>query len=140
MAKVKSKGCTLKLGATAIGQVISISGPNTSVETVDVTELGDAYRTFLGTVIDNGEISCVVHYDPDLASQTSVFDLLEDQVTSGETANLTPSTWVLTFTDATPATYTFSGVLTGHNIESIEIGGVVTATFTIKLSGAITKA
>ena len=131
MAKLISKGVTLKLGSTAIGQVISIAGPNQSVETADVTELGDGWRSYLGTISDAGEVSCTVHFDPDLSSQNDVYALLDSRAVSS---------FVLTFTDATPATFTFSGILTAFNVESMEVGGVITASLTIKVSSNITKA
>lgn len=133
MAILKSKGCVLKAGSTAIAQVISISGPSRSAETADVTELGDSTRSFVATINDNGEVSCVIHYDPDAATHQTLQGLFASQLTT------TPS-WVLQFTDSTPTTYSFDGPLTGFNVESMEVGGVVTATITIKVSGAITIA
>lgn len=140
MAVLPAKGVTIKQGSTAILQVRSISGPNITAETADVTTLGDAWRKHKATINDSGELTVVVLFDPDDTTHTTFRALFANQVDSAQAVSTTPESWVLTFTDATPATATFSGIATGLEIGSMEVGGVIEATLTIKLTSLITWA
>ena len=134
MAFVLGKGTTLKLATTAIGQVVSISGPNRSMGTVETTNLNSVVRTHLPTILDNGEVSVVIQFDPDEATHIS----LEGLLTASPPA---AASWVITLSDATPSTYSFSGILTALNIEvASSVDDLTTATLTIRITGAITKA
>lgn len=55
---------------TAIANVADISGPNTTMETVDTTHLGSTggYREFLAHLKDGGEITLTCHFDPNHAT------------------------------------------------------------------------
>ncbi len=52
---------------TAIGNVGNFSGPGIERDTYDVTahDSPNRYREFIGGLINGGEVSCEIHYDPD---------------------------------------------------------------------------
>lgn len=133
-ATLLGKGTTLKLGSAALGGVISITGPNRQVGTVETTNLSSTVRTFRPTILDNGEVTVTIQFDPDDTDHTAVEALLT-------ASPLAAASWVITCTDGTPSTYTFSGILTGldYNMAS-SVDDLSTADLTIKISGAITKA
>lgn len=130
MAIVPGKGTLLKLGSSTIAQRVSISGPSRQVGTVETTNLDSTTKTYRPTILDNGELSLDIEFDPDDATHISLEDLMTTPAVS---------TWALVFADATPSTYSFSGILTGFEIGGMEVEGNLTASLTIKLTGAITK-
>lgn len=128
-----SKGVTLKLASTAVGNIVSLSGPNRSVGTVETTNLNSTERTFKGTILDNGEISGQLQFDPDDTQHGAMEALLT-------ASPIAAGSWVVTYTDATPSTYSFSGILTAFSVTSSSVDDLVMADFTIKITGAVTKA
>lgn len=134
MATLLGKGTTLKLATTAVGQVVSISGPNRSVGTVETTNLNSTERTFRPTILDNGEVTVTIQFDPDDTQHTAIEALLT-------ASPLASASWVITMTDGTPSTYTFNGILTAFDIDAAaSVDDLTTASLTIKITGAITKA
>ena len=134
MATVLGKGTTLKLASTAVGNVVSISGPNRSVGTVETTNLNSTERTFRPTILDNGEVTVTIQFDPDDTQHIALEGLLT-------ASPLAAATWVITMTDATPSTYTVSGILTSFDVDTAaSVDDLTMATLTIKVTGAITKA
>lgn len=128
MAIVPGKGTLLKLGSTTIAQRVTISGPSRSVGSVETTHLDSATKTYRPTILDNGELSLEIEYDPDDATHTSLEDLM---------ATPEIESWVLEFANGT--TYTFDGFLTGFEPNGMEVEGKLLASLTIKLSGGLTK-
>lgn len=130
MAKYAAFGSILKRGATAVAQVRSISGGSLSLDTVDVTTHDSAggWREFVATLIDAGEVSVEIVFDPDNATHTS---LRTDLVAR------TATTYSITFTDTTPAVWTFSAFVTAFE-PSAAVDGELSATVTLKITGAVT--
>lgn len=134
MATNLAKGVTLKLGSTAIGQVVSISGPNREVGIVETTHLGSTERTFRPTILDNGEIEVGIQFDPDDAQHSAIEALLT-------ASPLAAASWVLTLTDTSPTTYSFSGILRNHDLDAASsVDDLTMVKLKIKISGAVTKA
>lgn len=135
MARTGGHGCTIGItGETAVAQVLSISGPSISRETIDTTD-ADAtndWRTFIASYIDGGEVTIEINYDPDNAThEYAAAGILYDFYAA------TAHGWTLTFSDATPTTWTFSGLVTGFE-PSMSHDGVLTASVTIKVMGEVT--
>ena len=61
----RGNGATVEV-FTRIANVTSISGPNRTRETIDVTahDSPDAYMEFVGGLKDGGEVSLEINYDP----------------------------------------------------------------------------
>ena len=136
MAKYAAFGCVLKRGATAIANVSNISGPGLSLDTEDVTshDSTGGWEEVVGTILRSGEITLDIIYDPDNATHKyAAAGLLHDLVSR------TAQTYNLYFSDSTPAPWQFSALVTGFN-PGMPVGGALTASVTMKITGAPTLA
>jgi hypothetical protein len=130
MAIVAGQGTHLQLETspstfTTIAQVITISGPNRAVASVEVTTLDSTERTFRPGLLDNGELSFTIQYDPDATTHTALTALL---------ATPAVKNWKLVLTDTTPSTYALSAFLTAFNPGGMETDGNLTAECTLKVN------
>lgn len=134
-------GCTIAQESatpgtyTTIAEVVSISPPKISVGSVETTHLSSSRKTFRPTIMDGGEVSFEIHYDPDETTHSALTTLA-----TATAANQAAKNWRITFTDATPATYTFSAFVTGFEVGQVGVEENITATITMKVSGAVTIA
>lgn len=128
MAKYSAFGTSLKRIATVIGQVTNIGGPSESMDTLDVTshDSAGAWREFVGGLLDAGEVSVDLVFDPDNAGQISVRNDLVGRV---------PVSYVITFPDVSPATVTFNALVTGFEPDA-PVDGDLSASVTLKATGA----
>lgn len=64
-----------------IGGVVSISSPEWSRDTVDVTDSDSASRTreFIPGLADAGELTIEVHFDPNHATETEVIEMMGEK-------------------------------------------------------------
>ncbi|MFO8014745.1 MAG: hypothetical protein R6X20_15735 [Phycisphaerae bacterium] len=100
-----AQGTELQLGDgsspeqfTRVAAVHSLTGPSLSGETFDRTELDDTWRKRRPTILDGGEVTAEIHFDPDLATH----DDLETALT-GKSLD----TWRVCFPDfSTDLTFT----------------------------------
>jgi len=137
---VKGLGTLLKVGDggsptetfSAIAEVKSISGPNFSVDTIDVTHMDSpsGYREFIGSFKDSGEITFDVSWVPDNASHVSLKTDMDA---------LTVRNFQILFTDTSGTTYTFGALITGISITAA-IEDMLAGSITLKISGAVTVA
>ena len=109
-----------------IASVRSISGPNASGDSVDTTTLDSTsrYRTFIGALVDGGEVTFDLIYDTEEPSHQTLAQFLSSQDTKS---------WTITY----PSTFTaqtFSGHVTGLGAET-PLDDVITQPVTIKVSG-----
>ena len=121
-------------GATALANVGSITGPTASSEFLDVTAQNTAgkYRSFIAGVIDPGEITFPLNYDPADAGHQALHALLESQA---------ENQWELDFSvpmgnSAGTNTCVFPGVVTGCEVNA-PVDGVITMNVTVKVTGEI---
>lgn len=121
---------TISAVLTAIGQVLSLDGPSTEVETVETTHLTSGqWRRFRPNLTDGGEVSGEVELDPGGTTHAFLLGLLG-----------TPATpvWNMVFVDGTATVFSFAGILTKFAPTGIEVGANLTASFTIKVDGEVT--
>lgn len=113
---------------TAIAEVNSITGPNLSRGTIDVTSLDSTggYREFIGGFRDGGEVSLEMNFTLD------GYDKMKDDF---ESSVLRDYQIILPDTGAT--TFEFSGLVTAIGM-GIPLDNKVTSSVTIKVSGQIT--
>ena len=118
---------TSTTGTLEIGQLRSISGPGTDATDVDTTTLDSStnFRTFVGAVIDPGELSCSVIYDPADTAHTRLAEYH---------ANLSAKTWAVVHASTTGTSQSFSGYVKSLGRE-IPLDDVITLDFSIKVSG-----
>lgn len=132
MAKVAAYGTQLKRAGTTLVALQSLSGPNLQAETIDVTthDSASAVREFVAGLIDAGEISGVMVYDPNVASQQQYWTDLLARTTQAYTI-VFPHTGGI-------ETVAFNAMVTGFGPIEAQPDGAVTAPFTLKVSGVPT--
>ncbi len=131
---VAAKGTLLKRGGTlstdayvSVGRVVSIGGPNTSQEALDVThmESADGYKEFIGGLRDGGEIALEINYDP----QNSTHQNLQSDIDTG-----TLRYWRVVFPTTIAVTAQFQALVTAFS-RTAEVASKLTASVTLKISG-----
>lgn len=130
MAGIDAFGTELRRGDggspetfTPIGNASNFSGPNKERETYDVTahDTANNHRTFIGGLVNGGEVSCEVHYDP------SKHDMLDQDFADPNPRNYEMESPV-------GEVWSFSAVLTGFERE-MPVDGQMAATLTWQVSG-----
>lgn len=133
-SKYSAFGTLLKRGATAIANVKSISGPGLKLDTEDVTshDSTSGWEEVVGTILRSGEVSLDIVYDPaDSTHKNASGGLLHDLTSRAAT------TFNLVFPTSPAATWSFSAYVTGFE-PSAPVDGALTATVTLKVTGAVT--
>ena len=102
-------------------------------ETLDVTDHGDTFRSFVGSLVSgSGTVELV--YDPDATGQAG---FLEDVVTTADPADATFELFT-TGTTAGSDSVSFAGIITDMEITST-VGELVIVSCNFVTSGAITS-
>ena len=119
-------GSTFLIGATAIAEVLSISGPNITRETVDATSMESAtrHREFISGLRDAGEVSLELNYTE--AGYTALKAEHDDDDAGSYSIDL-----------ANGDTFDFSGFLTELSVEA-PLDDKVTISASFKITGAVT--
>lgn len=140
MAAVKGKGARFWLlnaaGAPAayvrISDLISVTPPDQTRDTIDTTHHGSSgdYREFIASLIDSGEASFMIHYDPGSTGDA----LLEAIKVSGA---LTPFSIDVNTSTGVQRRMSGSGLLTSYAPSDVVIDDKMTASVTLKVSGPI---
>ncbi|OFV87460.1 MAG: hypothetical protein A3J75_06555 [Acidobacteria bacterium RBG_16_68_9] len=134
MAKFAAFGSQLQIGDTnylpvyaTIAQLKTISGPDMSAETADVTnhQSPNRFREFVKPVIDGGEVSCDVIWDADETTHQDVRD-------AAKSVNSRLFHIIEVFTGA--PVVEFEGFVTGAEI-SRDAEDAITGSITIKVTG-----
>ena len=106
---------------------------NITKDTLDVTDHGDTFRSFVGSLISgSGTVELV--YSNEEASQA---DFIEDVVTTADPADATFELFT-TGTTTGSDSLSFAGIITSMDISST-VGDLVVATCNFVTSGAITS-
>jgi len=108
---------------TALAEVLSITPPSISVETIESTHMGsdDGFREFIAALKDGGEATVQLNYVESSAT------LLQTLVLAGM------ETFKITLAGA--STLIFSGIPTAFAIDDVVIDDKMTMSLTIKVSG-----
>lgn len=115
-------------GSTAIGQIRNaIDGPGTDQTDVDTTTFDSStnFRTFVPGLIDPGELTFQLVYDPDLAGHKRLARYHSDNRVT---------TFTLTHNSTSSDTDVFTGYVKGIS-RSIPIDDVMQCDVTVKVSG-----
>ena len=104
-----SQGCTLSVGSsaspivfTAIGDVVSFSGPSGSKGEIDTTDVAATAKTYIGSLPDLGTISFELNYIP---TDTQHAQLRSDFLSATSVSRR----YRLTFSDSPQSTQDFDG-------------------------------
>jgi len=134
MAKIKTKGTALQLEIasvyTAIGQIISLSGPGGKSEDYQSDTLDNANagipRSLTGRS-EGGSVSGEVYMDPVLASHQAITDLITTPAASS---------WKQIWADAATTEWEFDGA--GISFEpAVALGDGLKASFEINVDGLV---
>ncbi len=115
-----------------IAQVVNISGPSLSRDTVDATNHASTsrWKEFIGGLRDAGEVTVELQFDPDSTGHADLrSDLAVDAVHN----------YRIIFTDPTPTQWTFAALVTRFEPRAPH-DEKLTATVSLKLSGVPTFA
>jgi hypothetical protein len=127
---------TVDTGSTwlPVGSIQDATPPAISKDTYETTHHGTpgGHKTFAGSLVDFGEASIVIQYDPDNAAHLALR-------TRAATANETAQMYQFTYADTGATVESFTAVCTGFE-SATPIDNKITATITFKLSGASTHA
>lgn len=133
---ISSFGTLLKIGDgagteafTTIAGVRDISGPGLTQGTQEVTPQTAANRTrvYIATLLDGGEVTFDINYDPAGATHDQTTGLIKD-MTDGTLRN-----FELVFPDTGTTTWSFSAFITAFE-PSAPVDGSLTASVTFKIS------
>ena len=137
MAKYIGLGCVVQVdpaGATTyvtIDQIVSFTPPQRERELVDGTSLDDTLQTYIPGIEKHSNCEINFIWDPDDADHTALYTLFGSKA---------EAQWKLTYTDATPSTWTFKGKVSNFNLENVEHNKTLMAKITIQRTNAITVA
>lgn len=121
---------------TAIAQMVDISGPTMSADTIEVTNRdGDGWKEFIAGLRDGGEVTFNIMYDPALTTHSASAAGGVVTILSAGTRN----SFRIEFADSAPTTATFDVVVTKFT-PKMPLNDAQVADVTIKVSGAITWA
>lgn len=117
---------------TTVSDRVSVSVDGFAARIVETTNLDSTSATHIVTgVTDYGTVSGSLQFDPDSTSHDDMLGLIDTPAAQS---------WRITWTDGTPATFTFSGILTEFSASADSVDDYVSADFTIQVSGDVTRA
>lgn len=140
MAKYSAFGTVLRIGSTsgsggtAIANVVSIDGPELTLETIDVTthDSPSGFREFIGGLKDGGEVGLELAFDPANATHRNA---------SGGLLHALLNRTVLEYTLVLPSSPTvswyFNALVTSFQTQA-PIDDKLPANVTLKITGAPT--
>jgi len=119
-------GATVEAFAT-LAEVIGLSGPGLSMDTVESThtESANAAKEYIAGLIDGGEISVDLNFLPANATHTSLIS---------DWQNRTLRNFQIVWPDTANTTWSFAGFVTNYEPSS-PIEDRMTASVSVKLSG-----
>lgn len=112
-----------------VANVKSFSGPSAENPEIDVTTLASLAKEFIGGLVDYGELTMELNFDPDDSTHQQIF---ADQEASPPTV----TGWRITFVNPT-INYTWSAFVKSFSING-EVDNPLTGSLTLRLSGART--
>lgn len=137
MGAKASFGTFLKIGDgggpesfTTILDVADISGPSLALDTEDATTHSspNAWREFIATLLNGGEVTFTINYDPNAATHNATTGLIRDQ------KNRTLRNFQLVFPVSGNPTWAFAAFVTGFEPKA-PVDSKLTAACKLKISG-----
>ena len=118
---------------TTIAEVSDIGGPELAQETVEVTNHSSpgGWREKIGGILDGGNVSLAINYQPTHATHNNTAGLVKDL------RSRTKRNFELVFTDAGNTTWSFTALVTSF-APAEPIDGALTAEVTLEITGAPT--
>jgi hypothetical protein len=126
MAGIASKGTVLKRATVAVGNITTLSGPNMTAATIDVTDHDSDAMEYKAGMKDAGEVS----FDINFMSTTGQKAVRDDLGVNPGAA------YAIEFPGGTTAAFT--GVVTAFSMNAGGVNDKLSASVTIKASGDVT--
>lgn len=139
---ISSFGTLLKIGDgggtevfTTIAEVRDISGPGLKLNLEESTSHSSAggWKESIGTILEGGEVSFEINYDPAGATHNATTGLIRDMV------NRTKRNFKVVFPNGGSTTWTFGAFVTGFEPDA-PVQGKLAAKVTLEISGQPTLA
>ena len=128
MAGITANKTKFTWAGYAIVDLLSISGPNVSVATIDTTAISitdaNPAKTYTKGLIDNGDLSVDIAWQPAVAGYNTLAQGVDGSVAA----------WSITWSDASVTSG--NGILTGFTPTG-SLDDKVTASLSIKVTGAV---
>lgn len=124
-------GVINNVNATVLALIVNSSPPKRERELVDVTALDSTLQIYLPGIEKHSMYELSLLRDPDDANQTGLYTLFGSKATVA---------CIITFTDTTPATWTFTGFVSSIEPEQIDHNKPLMWKVVIQRNGAITVA
>lgn len=126
---IRTAGSTVQVNGTFLGYVKEVQLPQTQVDTIDVTTLGNTtrYKEYIPSWIDSGEMQLSVFWDVDVA-QASLLSALKTGVLNN---------FVVTLPADLGITLSCAGFVTAAS-STINIDDALSVDYTIKVTGEAT--
>ena len=118
---------------TPVGEVKDATPANITKDTYETTHHAtpDGIKTFKGSLVDYGEATVTIQYDPASAVHAELR-------TRAATAHEDPQMYRFTYGDTGATVESFSAVCTGFE-PTAALAGMIMATLTFKISGEVTQ-
>ena len=114
---------------TTIANCKSWDGPSTENPEIDVTSLTSTAKEFVGGLVDYGELTLELNFDPNNATHQQLFADME-------ASPPTVTGWRIQFVNPT-VNYYWQAFVKSFSISG-EVDGVISGSLTLRLSGART--
>ena len=115
---------------TTIAQVSKIGGPKLERDSIEKHDLSSTAKEFIAGLLDAGEVTFTIRYDPALPTHATLYAL----TVSGAT-----EAWQITLPPAlSDAEIPFNAFVTGFELTGMESDELVEAELTLKVTGAPT--
>jgi predicted secreted protein len=126
---IAARGTQLQRVTTTIGEVLKIDQSGKKADLADVTNMDSpsAFKEFLPTLLDSGEVKFEVNFLPANTSQADCLADFNGQVLSA---------WKIVL-PATAGHWDFSAYVTGYDV-AMDITKQVTGSITLKITGPVT--
>jgi len=131
MTKYSAFGTLFKRGAASVAGIKTISGPNLSLDTVDVTthDSPEGWEELVATILRSGNVTLDLVYDPAAATHKNTSGGLLYDMTSR-----TSTTYSIVFPDTGSTTWSFTAFVVGFTPSSPH-DGYLGASVSLKLTG-----
>ncbi len=112
---------------TTVADVSDISGPSISLNAIDVTthDSTDGWAEFVGGVIDAGEVSFDINFDPAETTHQNLRTLLTNRAVNN---------FRIVFPTSPVTTWQFAGLVTSYEVNA-PVDDKLSASITIKITG-----
>lgn len=118
-------------GMAEVAHLVDATPAGVDRATIDTTDIDtNGYKTFAPGLIDPGDVSMTLHFNPSDPSHATVTGLLS------MFANLNFYPWQIRWPDVNQSVWAFSGFLTSAKPDA-KLGAAITATCAVKISGQI---